>query len=86
LGVFCVALDTGTHRENAMTPLSLRQRSRRTICGVIGLVLFVASAGRAQDYPNRTVTIVAPSAPGGMYSILARLTAASSSGFMVNRL
>jgi tripartite-type tricarboxylate transporter receptor subunit TctC len=56
-----------------MTPLSLRQRSRRTICGVIGLVLFVASAGRAQDYPNRTVTIVAPSAPGGMYSILARL-------------
>jgi len=28
---------------------------------------------RAQDYPNRTVTIVAPSAPGGMYSILARL-------------
>jgi tripartite-type tricarboxylate transporter receptor subunit TctC len=56
-----------------MTPLSLRQRSRRTICGVIGLFLFVASAGRAQDYPNRTVTIVAPSAPGGMYSILARL-------------
>jgi len=30
----------------------------------------------AQDYPTRTVTIVAPSAPGGMYSILARLIAA----------
>src|SRR5262249_35342419 len=29
----------------------------------------------AQDYPNRSVTIVAPSAPGGMYSILARLIA-----------
>src|SRR5262245_61669655 len=56
-----------------MTPLSLRRRSRRAICGLIGLVLFVASAGRAQDYPNRIVTIVAPSAPGGMYSILARL-------------
>jgi tripartite-type tricarboxylate transporter receptor subunit TctC len=27
----------------------------------------------AQDYPNRSVTIVAPSAPGGMYSVLARL-------------
>jgi tripartite-type tricarboxylate transporter receptor subunit TctC len=41
--------------------------------GLIGLVLFTASAAHAQDYPNRTVTIVAPSAPGGMYSILARL-------------
>jgi tripartite-type tricarboxylate transporter receptor subunit TctC len=27
----------------------------------------------AEDYPTRSVTIVAPSAPGGMYSILARL-------------
>jgi hypothetical protein len=32
-----------------------------------------ASAQDDRDYPNRTVTIVAPSAPGGMYSILARL-------------
>jgi tripartite-type tricarboxylate transporter receptor subunit TctC len=31
------------------------------------------SPARAQDYPTRAVTIVAPSAPGGMYSILARL-------------
>ena len=58
---------------NAMTALSLRQRPRRAICAFIGLVLFAASSARAQDYPNRTVTIVAPSAPGGMYSILARL-------------
>jgi tripartite-type tricarboxylate transporter receptor subunit TctC len=28
---------------------------------------------RAQDYPNRAVTIVAPAAPGGLYSLLARL-------------
>lgn len=56
-----------------MTALSLRQRSRRAICAFIGLVLFAAAGARAQDYPNRTVTIVAPSAPGGMYSILARL-------------
>jgi tripartite-type tricarboxylate transporter receptor subunit TctC len=32
-------------------------------------------AGRAQDYPNRTVTIVAPAAPGGLYSLFARLIA-----------
>src|SRR5215470_15051447 len=28
---------------------------------------------RAQDYPNRAVTIVAPAAPGGLYSLFARL-------------
>jgi tripartite-type tricarboxylate transporter receptor subunit TctC len=28
---------------------------------------------RAEDYPSRTVTIVAPSAPGGLYSLFARL-------------
>ncbi len=28
---------------------------------------------QTQDYPNRTVTIVAPSAPGGLYSLFARL-------------
>jgi tripartite-type tricarboxylate transporter receptor subunit TctC len=43
-----------------------------------GLVVLGLSAGRAwaQDYPAQSVTIVAPSAPGGMYSILARLIAA----------
>ena len=42
---------------------------------VIGLAALALPAppACAQDYPNRTVTIVAPSAPGGMYSILARL-------------
>jgi tripartite-type tricarboxylate transporter receptor subunit TctC len=30
----------------------------------------------AQDYPNRTVTIVAPAAPGGLYSLFARLIGA----------
>src|SRR5919199_196075 len=28
---------------------------------------------QALDYPNRTVTIVAPAAPGGLYSLFARL-------------
>ena len=31
------------------------------------------SGAHAQDYPNRAVTIVAPAAPGGLYSLLARL-------------
>jgi tripartite-type tricarboxylate transporter receptor subunit TctC len=31
------------------------------------------STAAAQDYPNRTITIVAPSAPGGLYSLFARL-------------
>ena len=33
----------------------------------------VSAQGLAQDYPNRTVTIVAPAAPGGLYSLFARL-------------
>lgn len=34
------------------------------------------SASQMQgDYPNRTVTVVAPSAPGGLYSVFARLIA-----------
>ena len=54
--------------------LSSSRSAERAIWGlIIGLLLFAASPVRAQDYPNRTVTIVAPSAPGGMYSILARL-------------
>jgi tripartite-type tricarboxylate transporter receptor subunit TctC len=41
--------------------------------------LLVAAAepafAQTQDYPNRTVTIVAPAAPGGLYSLFARLIA-----------
>jgi tripartite-type tricarboxylate transporter receptor subunit TctC len=36
------------------------------------LTLSQASA-HADDYPSRTVTIVAPAAPGGLYSLFARL-------------
>ena len=43
---------------------------------LIGCVLLAALPAHADDYPSRTVTIVAPSAPGGMYSILARLIGA----------
>jgi tripartite-type tricarboxylate transporter receptor subunit TctC len=39
----------------------------------IGVLALAVAHARAEDYPTRSVTIVAPSAPGGMYSILARL-------------
>jgi len=47
----------------------------------IGLFLFAFRTARAQDSPNRTVHHRAPRGPVAMYSIRARLTAASSSGF-----
>ena len=52
-------------------------RPRSHLAAAIGLFALAlpAAGAAAQDYPTRTVTIVAPSAPGGMYSILARLIA-----------
>jgi tripartite-type tricarboxylate transporter receptor subunit TctC len=35
--------------------------------------LALAERAAAQDYPSRPVTIVAPSAPGGLYSLFARI-------------
>lgn len=35
--------------------------------------LILPSGAAAQDYPGRAVTIVAPSAPGGLYSLFARI-------------
>jgi tripartite-type tricarboxylate transporter receptor subunit TctC len=46
----------------------------RALAVVAVLVCVVQPAWpEAQDYPNRTVTIVAPAAPGGLYSLFARL-------------
>jgi tripartite-type tricarboxylate transporter receptor subunit TctC len=46
---------------------------------LVGLAVLAAPSDRARaqaaEYPNRTVTIVAPSAPGGLYSLFARLIA-----------
>src|SRR5262249_30769441 len=52
------------------------QRTARwaPVLALAALALSPAPAA-SEDYPNRAVTIVAPSAPGGMYSILARLIA-----------
>ncbi len=46
---------------------------RRLVLTVVALVSFGGGAAPAQDYPNRAVTIVAPAAPGGLYSLFARL-------------
>ena len=37
------------------------------------VALAMPALSQAQDYPNRAVTIVAPAAPGGLYSLFARL-------------
>ena len=48
---------------------------RRSSAALTFALLAFAPAAHAQtqDYPNRTVTIVAPAAPGGLYSLFARL-------------
>ena len=49
----------------------------RTTLAMATLAMLAFAAGpafaQAQDYPNRAVTIVAPAAPGGLYSLFARL-------------
>ena len=45
------------------------------IAMLAALLVAGAAPAVAEDYPTRTVTIVAPSAPGGLYSVFARLLA-----------
>jgi tripartite-type tricarboxylate transporter receptor subunit TctC len=45
----------------------------RTILLAATLLALAAPPGFADDYPNRPVTIVAPAAPGGLYSLFARI-------------
>ncbi len=54
--------------------MTARARSA-AVC--VALIVLSGLPGSAQplDYPARTVTVVAPSAPGGMYSLFARLIA-----------
>ena len=48
---------------------------RHRLAFVLALTTFIASEALAQpsDYPVRAVTIIAPSAPGGLYSLFARI-------------
>jgi tripartite-type tricarboxylate transporter receptor subunit TctC len=51
-----------------------RMRVRHVAAAVIAAALVHApAAARAETYPGRTVTIVAPAAPGGLYSLFAPL-------------
>ncbi len=47
----------------------------RLALAILMLASLPVDRARAQapDYPNRTVTVVAPSAPGGLYSLFARV-------------
>jgi tripartite-type tricarboxylate transporter receptor subunit TctC len=48
--------------------------TRRSLLGGVALAL-IGSPARADDYPNRTIRIVVPWAPGGVTDIVARLIA-----------
>lgn len=45
----------------------------RTTCAAIAIVLTFGSGALAQDYPNKTITVVNPWPPGAVTDILARL-------------
>jgi len=45
----------------------------RAVAALAALMLFAEPAAQADDYPARPVTIVAPAAPGGLYSLFARV-------------
>ena len=48
---------------------------RRLVLFAGFLLASLAQPAPAQEYPSRNVTVVAPSAPGGLYSLFARLVA-----------
>jgi tripartite-type tricarboxylate transporter receptor subunit TctC len=51
-------------------------KARKAVLLIAAAMLTVAPLpAAAQDYPSRNVTVVAPSAPGGMYSLFARFVA-----------
>ncbi len=50
----------------------MRARAQSALLAFIAIAVS-SLAAPAQDYPSRAVTIVAPSAPGGLYSLFARL-------------
>jgi tripartite-type tricarboxylate transporter receptor subunit TctC len=53
----------------------MRRRLARWLCGLLLAMAAPAMAASAEDYPNRTVTIVNPFAPGGGTDLLARMVA-----------
>ncbi len=54
---------------------------KRWLC-VAALTVAAAGPGRAQDWPDRTITMVVPFAPGGVYDTLGRVYAAALSDIL----
>lgn len=54
-------------------------RTRTLLLKAAGLVLALASAAAAQDYPNRPVRVLVPFPPGGFNDIVGRIVAAQLS-------
>jgi len=60
-------------RESGRAKMIRMRLGRMVAVAAAVTAVFGPVVAHSQDYPNRTVTIVAPAAPGGLYSLFARL-------------
>ena len=63
----------GSGPENLEKEFGAMKARLSAACLCVCAMLVHPIAEAQQNYPERPVTIVAPSAPGGLYSIFARL-------------